>query len=107
MNLNAYSDKMSMSNNNAGVNANQNNQSLAAEGVVERGRFVISILADIYTYMCGNVPDLRRARALFTLLERVYTVYSLSFLFRCFCIQQQIMIHCQYLLFTILNSICQ
>lgn len=41
---------MSISNNNAGVNANQNNQSLAAEGVVERGRFVISILADIYTY---------------------------------------------------------
>lgn len=85
---------MSISNNNAGVNANQNNQSLAAEGVVERGRFVISILADTYTYMCGNVPDLRRARALF--------------LFRCFCMQkQQIMIHCQYLLFTILNSMCQ
>lgn len=35
---------MSILNNN-GVNANQNNQSLAAEGVVERGRFVVSILA--------------------------------------------------------------
>lgn len=33
---------MSMSNNNSGGNMNANNQSFAAEGVVERGRFVVS-----------------------------------------------------------------
>lgn len=41
---------MSISNNNPGGNMNANNQSLAAEGVVERGRYVVS-----FNQCCYNI----------------------------------------------------